>query len=41
MTDRCRCSHLKHQHGVDRRDRPTCFGSSLCACQTFRPEDQK
>jgi hypothetical protein len=35
---RCRCSHLKRQHGTDRRDKATCFGSAQCACTTYRPQ---
>lgn len=34
--DRCACSHPKRAHGTDRRDRPVCFGSSVCGCREFR-----
>jgi len=37
----CSCGHPQPDHGTDRRDRPTCFGSSMCGCQTFRPEETK
>jgi len=36
---RCKCGGLKGQHGTDRRGRPTCFCSSVCACTEMRPED--
>ena len=43
MSDRprCKCGHPQPDHGTDRRDRPVCFGSSMCGCQTFRPEETK
>ena len=36
---RCRCSHRKAQHGKDRIGRDVCYGSSVCGCVVFRPDD--
>jgi hypothetical protein len=33
---RCLCGGLKGQHGTDRRGRPTCFHSAVCACTEYR-----
>lgn len=35
---RCTCGHHRRQHGTDRRDRPTCYGSALCGCAAYQPE---
>ena len=37
---KCRCSHPQRAHGHDRKNRPTCFGSAMCGCTTYR-EDTK
>ena len=33
---RCRCSHPRSDHGLDRKGRPMCFGSIVCGCREFR-----
>lgn len=38
---RCRCGHHERQHGVDRRGRAMCFGSTTCGCTSYEPETPK
>jgi hypothetical protein len=37
---RCRCSHPRDAHGLDRKHRPMCFGSTVCGCAQYREKDQ-
>ncbi len=32
----CRCSHARRDHGLDRKQRPNCYGASMCGCTEYR-----